>query len=298
MESAFPVSASYKIALEVGTSYKGCTDLIGKLEKPTLDGGVVNNSSRFSDHFGLQCFHRGQVNQYFDTFGDLNGLIKKTKEDLEAFGKIKNVKVINSNEMYDICYRAAAILCLEINDELLHLLIWIPVQIFTIVSLNAATEAWSWLLACNAKISTKFLSEMVELWETTTRRYKGIFSPKSCAPKALLNVTYGPTKPFKEIDEMFNNLYPHYIWVKFICDNYYVLSSHIDNISCYFRIIVSSLYRKCVNCFHPISKLCYLKLFILNWKILHSSAFSNSILLRQGYKLMAYESLLKIFTHG
>lgn len=72
----------------------------------------------------------------------------------------------------------------EAVQQLLPLLVWLPVRAFTTTSISGAVECWSWLLASVPTLRLKLVAEIVAAWRWTITMRFGLFSGDSATTSA------------------------------------------------------------------------------------------------------------------
>jgi hypothetical protein len=124
----------------------------------------------------------------------LSGLIKDFKESLADKRKQRDTLDVS---MSDSLYRTAAFLCwmsdqVELQtgqhdlgqadgalEELLPLLVWVPVRSFSAAALTSATECWAWVATACPHFRERLLEEVLAAWNWTITNGIGLFSAAS-----------------------------------------------------------------------------------------------------------------------
>jgi phosphatidylinositol 4-kinase len=80
-------------------------------------------------------------------------------------------------EFRDTLRRAAAVLCGSdyFQPSILHHLVILPFQLFSEESMNVGVALWLGAIHENPKLGPRILAEVIEAWEETIQRRKGLF---------------------------------------------------------------------------------------------------------------------------
>jgi phosphatidylinositol 4-kinase len=62
------------------------------------------------------------------------------------------------------------------DQDLIHQIVSVPVEIFTPASVSAGAEVWSWLVDNKPEVEERLMTEISLAWNWTMRRRKGFFS--------------------------------------------------------------------------------------------------------------------------
>lgn len=65
------------------------------------------------------------------------------------------------------------------DSELLHLLVSLPVRIYTEASIDIAQDVWTWVIDSRMELESRLVAEVVEAWSSTIERGQGLFSGSS-----------------------------------------------------------------------------------------------------------------------
>lgn len=293
-------------AAKFGMSKDACKDLLGtSVDYTTYATDYVDNTARFFDSFWHQTYHTGGIEtlkkHLFNSERTFSHIIAEIKQELRLISVSAMRKGVHTEEskLNEIYYRAASILIAQdkLDGELLHLVTWSPIQIFSTASLRAGILAWTWVITTRPEFELRFLNEMADVWEWCSRRSRGIFSQKYNVTNAFCKrTTYGASKPGKDSEIAFSYFLPHLLWIDFIINHYELTrGTSADHLSIYTRLFQSGLQRRGQNSNHPLARLCYLKLWVLVWKLQHDRYVSDPY---RGLAFMTktYEHLLNILS--
>lgn len=309
LKSQFPVHIGYQTALEFAISKNAAQNMKGVSINQTLfnNSSFVTNAARFMDLFGLQSFHKGGIDSLHTYWSlsimdgsalpadsQLSSILKK--EMINLIEDCANKTTITEEKFYYVFHRVASALIKmkKLDLELLHSLVWTPVQIFTAPAMRAAIDSWTWLLAQRPSCEIQFLNDSVDVWEWSIRRGRGIFSQKYPVINSLTRkIEYGPTKKPMEIEISYNYFLPHLLWIDFLWHHYtmYRLCSE-EHVTIYLRMIQSTIYKRSQNSSHPLARLCYFKLWLFSWNLIHDRPLND------WYREISLQTRLYTLIHG
>ncbi|KAL7069800.1 hypothetical protein ACQ4LE_011065 [Meloidogyne hapla] len=101
--------------------------------------------------------------------------------------------------------------CQEINQRILHSIIWAPLRNFTEQTMRLCVICWNWILATREDIQIDFLQQMTSCWEIIAKRSMGIFNrnfDKFDSPVSIENAVQRPL----------TDTGPHNIWINFLTE--------------------------------------------------------------------------------
>ena len=242
------------------------------------DGGLGTNVE-FVHSWQRHVFHQGAnrngIGKHSSSIS-LSASEERTcvKEEFKYFVKAAVKKrQIEANRLEDVFYRATAIVLddKEIDTELVHLICWTPVQMFTEESLHIATQVWSRIMVLNPSLEILMMYEFLSVFEWSIRRSRGIFSQKFNVGNIFSKkMTSGPSRISKELEISHNYFKPHLVFINFMAGHYEsIRGSSTDHSALYTRFIQSTLQRRGENSNHPVARLCYFKLWLLARTILN-----------------------------
>ena len=82
--------------------------------------------------------------------------------------------------------RADALLLLQPNFEILHLVVALPVRLFTEASIAVGQETWTWIADARPELEARVVAEVLEAWAGTAESEQGLFCKKlECVPSLL-----------------------------------------------------------------------------------------------------------------
>ncbi|KAK7873127.1 hypothetical protein R5R35_006354 [Gryllus longicercus] len=96
--------------------------------------------------------------------------------------------------------------------QLLHVVAWSQVELFSEIAMTTAVECWQWLVTARPDLELRFLQEMLAAWQCTIDKKLGLFSEErdEVSPLAAYEgCRLEPDPPFVK---------PHDIWVQFLSE--------------------------------------------------------------------------------
>ncbi|XP_024081194.1 phosphatidylinositol 4-kinase alpha isoform X2 [Cimex lectularius] len=149
--------------------------------------------------------------------GQVSGMLQGPQNPADITKKlisdIEKTFIENDNQAHhDALWRATALLTsLEETDrQLLHIVAWSQVYLFTSEAVSTAVQCWQWLISARPSIELIWLEEMITAWQYTIDKKLGLFSEdeEECSPLAPHEeCILEPKPPFVK---------PHDIWIQFL----------------------------------------------------------------------------------
>lgn len=109
-----------------------------------------------------------------------SGPVKNVESLLSRlYEQVSTGKSVSFIEVRDALRQAAAILCNEkdAGPSLVHYFVALPFQIFSKESMGTGVSLWLGAMNENPKIESRIMVEVMEAWEETIRRRRGLFNP-------------------------------------------------------------------------------------------------------------------------
>ncbi|KAL3103006.1 hypothetical protein niasHT_026454 [Heterodera trifolii] len=101
--------------------------------------------------------------------------------------------------------------CSQINQRILHAVIWAPLRSFTEQTMRNCVICWNWILVSMKDIQIDFLQQMTSCWRIVSQQNLGLFSREYdsfACPFSSQNCGQRPTP----------NAIPHNIWINFLAE--------------------------------------------------------------------------------
>jgi phosphatidylinositol 4-kinase A len=124
-------------------------------------------------------------------------------------------------EVKDVLRRAAALLCQSKKSQtaIVHLLVNIPLAIFTKESIKLGISLWLGVIHENTRMEPRILTEVAQAWERTIDRKQGIFSAKfQHLDPFYIKEEFAPSDRAairKEAQTAHNTISPHFRMIQF-----------------------------------------------------------------------------------
>eukprot|EP01116_Phalansterium_solitarium_P022214 TRINITY_DN7253_c0_g1_i2.p1 TRINITY_DN7253_c0_g1~~TRINITY_DN7253_c0_g1_i2.p1 ORF type:complete len:2046 (+),score=784.72 TRINITY_DN7253_c0_g1_i2:171-6308(+) len=200
--------------------------------------------------------------------------LRKLSQDFKA------TRTIEFSAFNQSLFRAVALLISDASaQELLHLVAWIPVLVFTPTSLQSAVTAWSWLLTARPDLSVSLMTEIASAWSWTVEERLGLFSDAVRKPSPLAVSTVGPSATDGTEAAWRSDVGPHQTWINFLAERFVVIR---DTNPTELRILTRMLHKALVNpdllSYMPLSVCCRFRLLLLCLKVLHSDVIGDNML--------------------
>ena len=184
---------------------------------PAWGGWRPDSSVTFSNMFGARRQYEGGAKG-----ASRNELMRELKEVYVAASRpAKEHAGPNASHLRSLLYRAAGYLIVTKTPDcdMLHLVVRLPVQVFTPASAAIAVEVWTWVADRRPDLEVRIMIETTTAWTWTVRARKGLFSSAHDPQPALFRLTeYTPTDKgemsveYRNVSKM---LEPHAIMLDF-----------------------------------------------------------------------------------
>ncbi|XP_067015107.2 phosphatidylinositol 4-kinase alpha [Anabrus simplex] len=176
---------------------------------------VKSDSFRFVSSLSLRSRYSGEVAGMFIEAKSL-GL----KEDRQSYiTKVVQAVWTACKEQDSLAHRGALwratamlISTPGVYRQLLHVVAWSQVELFTEITMTTAIECWQWLATARPDLELRFLQEMLAAWQCTIDKKLGLFSEEAVEVSPLAayeGCRLEPQPPF---------IKPHDLWVQFISE--------------------------------------------------------------------------------
>ncbi|GAA5933147.1 1-phosphatidylinositol 4-kinase STT4 [Sporobolomyces koalae] len=143
---------------------------------PAWGNWTVDSSATFASTFAAKSYFGGEAARSGDPG---RASVLGRLEDLSA--QIDNHKLhYKLHELRDLFFAAGGHLVQSSrtrpDPELLHLVVSLPVRIYTEASINAAQDVWTWIVDSRSELEGRLIAEVVEAWSKTIEAEQGLFS--------------------------------------------------------------------------------------------------------------------------
>ncbi|GAA5895284.1 hypothetical protein JCM5296_002030 [Sporobolomyces johnsonii] len=160
---------------------------------PAWGSWNVDSSAAFARQFAAKSYFGGEAARSGDA-GRLDVLARLE----ELADQLDHHKLhYKLPELRDAFYKAAAVLVKAESSpdpDLLHLLVSLPVRIYTEASVHVAQEVWTWVADMRPELEPRLVAGVLEAWAGTIDREQGLFSRSLDVDNPLNQETqYTPT---------------------------------------------------------------------------------------------------------
>lgn len=148
------------------------------------------------------------------------------KRDLAPFLGSANLA---DTDCIPLLYRGAALLFVQpdVDTELVHLLVRVPIRLFSSSVIEVAVDVWQWLISTHSKLEAPILSDLIGGWCESMARRVGIYAPaKGKINPFYKRMTYTPSQ--RPTVKMSEEGQPHLFLLQFAMDRLNVLSKRVD----------------------------------------------------------------------
>ncbi|KAF9381697.1 phosphatidylinositol-4- kinase [Podila verticillata] len=200
-----------------------------------IPGAIIDNSSVFFQEFSARRRYQGEIGG-METFSSayctlpgsvLQSQLPALRESLQKMlHQVKADQFVSNKDLANALHRAvSALVTLEKTEEdLVKMIAWIPIYLFTPDSLKIGTSVWSWLITEKPCVEKRLMSEVAAGWTWTSRHQKGLFSSLLDSEDPFrVRMEYAPSdkkarqKAYKVATYLFA---PHVIWIEFLSSRF------------------------------------------------------------------------------
>ncbi|KAG0329284.1 phosphatidylinositol-4- kinase, partial [Podila horticola] len=200
-----------------------------------IPGAILDNSSVFFQEFSARRRYQGEIGG-METFSSaycthpgsvLQSQLPALRESLQKMlQQVKADQFVSNKDLANALHRAvSALVTLEKTEEdLVKMIAWIPIYLFTPDSLKIGTSVWNWLITEKPCVEKRLMAEVAAGWAWTSRHRKGLFSPLLDSEDPFrVRMEYAPSdkkarqKAYKVATYLFA---PHVIWIEFLSSRF------------------------------------------------------------------------------
>ncbi|KAF2730403.1 hypothetical protein EJ04DRAFT_579874 [Polyplosphaeria fusca] len=157
--------------------------------------------------------------------------LNRTVEDasrvlIELESRTLNHKHVAIAELRDILRRAAALLCRVQTDQgpIVHHLVGIPFAVFSKQSIKLGISLWMSVIKENPRMESRILTAVVECFETTVRKKRGLFSSALWHPDPFYcKEEFAPSDKealLRRQQQVYNIIAPHFRLIQFLSSHF------------------------------------------------------------------------------
>ncbi|KAG0005415.1 phosphatidylinositol-4- kinase [Entomortierella chlamydospora] len=252
-----------------------------------IPGAVLDNSSVFFQEFSARRRYQGEIGGMETIFSDSttqSGSVLKTqlptlREKLQKMAKLaKDNKNISNKDLATALHRAVSVLVTldKVEEDLVKMIAWIPIYIFTPDSMKIGTSVWNWLITEKPAAEKRLMSEIASSWAWASRNQKGLFSPLLDPEDPFrARMEYAPSdkkarqKGYKFASYLFA---PHVIWIEFLSSRFqatrYDNRDMVDIFTRLLQLTFDSGYKMST---HPLAREGRFQLILLGLRLIQSN---------------------------
>jgi len=179
----------------------------------------------------------------------------------------------------DILRRAAALLCRSEQNEcsIARYLVSIPFGLFTKQSIKLGISLWLGVMNENPRLESRILAEIVQGWELSTRKKKGLFSPSIANPDPFfLKQEFAPSDSAalaKRKQFVHDLLTPHSRLLQFLSSHYNATRlGNPDTHRMFLRLVDVTLQAIKTSTPHPIAREIRFQVILFGLRVLKTSS--------------------------
>ncbi|KAF9300463.1 phosphatidylinositol-4- kinase [Mortierella antarctica] len=252
-----------------------------------IPGAILDNSSVFFQEFSARRRYQGEIGG-METFSSaycthpgsvLQSQLPALRESLQKMlQQVKADQFVSNKDLANALHRAvSALVTLEKTEEdLVKMIAWIPIYLFTPDSLKIGTSVWSWLITEKPCVEKRLMAEVAAGWAWTSRHQKGLFSPLLDSEDPFrIRMEYAPSdkkarqKAYKVATYLFA---PHVIWIEFLSSRFqatrYGNRDMVDIITRLLHLTFDNGFKMST---HPLARLGRFQLILLGLRLLQTN---------------------------
>ncbi|KAH3743357.1 phosphatidylinositol 4-kinase alpha [Pelomyxa schiedti] len=208
------------LAIQLGTSTK---------ELVTPNSTNENTAALMVDTIQAKAAHTGSINGMFNLLSVIypdagpaelqarlaSILLQNLTKSCNSFGTPSWSFALYAGAMFEA---ATFVVTCDQYDLLLKKLVWAPVELFSVESMQVGVAVWGWLLAERVDLAIKIMSEISHAWFWTVDNHKGLFNQAPRPPSPL--AAEPSASQFTG-----NEHAPHRVWIKFLRQRHAVIQT-------------------------------------------------------------------------
>ncbi|KAK3818759.1 MAG: hypothetical protein J3Q66DRAFT_282178 [Benniella sp.] len=252
-----------------------------------ITGAFIDNSSVFFQEFSARRRYQGEIGG-IETFSTINtthsGSVLKSqlpalRENLQKMAQqVKEGQFVDNKDLANALHRAVSALVTldKIDEDLVKMIAWIPIYLFTPDSMKIGTSVWSWLITEKPAVEKRLMSEVASGWAWASRHQKGLFSPLLDSKDPFrARMEYAPSdkKARQESYKIASYLFaPHSIWIEFLSSRFQATRySNRDLVDIFTRLIQLTFDAGYKMSTHPVAREGRFQLILLGLRLIQSN---------------------------
>ncbi|KAF9177874.1 phosphatidylinositol-4- kinase [Haplosporangium sp. Z 767] len=252
-----------------------------------IPGAIIDNSSVFFQEFSARRRYQGEIGgmETFSTvFTPQSGSVLQSqlpalRENLQKMAQqVKDDQFISNKDLANALHRAVSALVTldKIEEDLVKMIAWIPIYLFTPDSMKIGTSVWNWLITEKPAVEKRLMSEVASGWAWASRHQKGLFSSLLDSEDPFrVRMEYAPSdkkarqKSYKIASYLFA---PHVIWIEFLSSRFeatrYGSRDMVDMFTRLLQLTFDSGYKMST---HPLAREGRFQLILLGLRLIQSN---------------------------
>ncbi|KAG0335098.1 phosphatidylinositol-4- kinase [Podila horticola] len=252
-----------------------------------IPGALLDNSSVFFQEFSARRRYQGEIGG-METFSAIN--TQQTGSVLESqlpalrlnlqkmAQQAKDDQFISNKDLANALHRAVSALVTlhKVEEELVKMIAWIPIYLFTPDSLKIGTSVWNWLITEKPNVEKRLMSEVAAGWSWACRHQKGLFSPLLDSEDPFrARMEYAPSdkkarqRSYKIASYLFS---PHVIWIEFLSSRFQATRyGNRDMVDMFTRLLQLTFDDGFKMSTHPLAREGRFQLLLLGLRLIQSN---------------------------
>ncbi|KAG0309234.1 phosphatidylinositol-4- kinase [Dissophora globulifera] len=252
-----------------------------------IPGVALDNSSVFFQEFSARRRYQGEIGgieNFSRIYSKQSGIVLENqlpglRENLRKMAQqVKDDQFISNKDLANALHRAVSALVTldKVDEDLVKMIAWIPIYLFTPDSLKIGTSVWNWLITEKPEIEKRLMCEVAAGWEWSWRHKKGLFSSLlDIEDPFRVKMEYTPTdkkarqRSYKIASYLFS---PHVIWIEFLSSRFQATRyRNKDMVDTFTRLLQLTFSEEIKMSTHPLAREGRFQLLILALRLLQSN---------------------------
>ncbi|KAG9323613.1 hypothetical protein KVV02_006902 [Mortierella alpina] len=252
-----------------------------------IPGAIIDNSSVFFQEFSARRRYQGEIGgmeSFSAVFTPQNGSVLQSqlpalRENLQKMAQqVKDDQFISNKDLANALHRAVSALVTldKIEEDLVKMIAWIPIYLFTPDSLKIGTSVWNWLITEKPAVEKRLMSEVASGWAWASRHQKGLFSPLLDSEDPFrVRMEYAPSdkkarqRSYKIASYLFA---PHVIWIEFLSSRFQATRyGNRDMVDIFTRLLQLTFDTGYKMSTHPLAREGRFQLILLGLRLIQSN---------------------------
>ncbi|KAF9414220.1 phosphatidylinositol-4- kinase, partial [Podila epigama] len=252
-----------------------------------IPGALPDNSSVFFQEFSARRRYQGEIGG-MESFSAINAQqtgsvlesqLPALRENLKKMAQqAKDDEFISNKDLANALHRAvsAVVTLNKVEEELVKMIAWIPIYLFTPDSLKIGTSVWNWLITEKPNVEKRLMSEVAAGWTWARRHQKGLFSPLLDSEDPFrCRMEYAPSdkkarqRSYKIASYLFS---PHVIWIEFLSSRFQATRyGNSDMVDMFTRLLQLTFDNGFKMSTHPLAREGRFQLLLLGLRLIQSN---------------------------